>query len=166
MAGIVQKNMFNHAKELDKMTKMMPPKMRQAFERIVLAGKKIMYSKETQPVVDKFMNSDAPVAEKLGLGVANIIVMIDNKANGAVPKDILIPAATVLLFDAADFLRKTGETVTVSDIGNAYEMMFFGIFQAYGMEPDQVEQVFDKMGGQSQVGAEEQAPAPEEQGNV
>jgi len=158
MAGLIRDSMkFDHAAELKKMRSIMPKEMQDGFERVVLAGKKILYSNETREMVDKFLNSDAEVAEKLGLGVANVMILIDNKANGNIPKEVIIPAATVLLFDAADFLRKTGEKVTAQDIGMAYEMMFFAIFEAYGMAPDQVEQVFDKMG------AEGQEPQPEEE---
>lgn len=145
MAGIVQQNMFDHSKELARMRSIMPEKMREAFDRIVLAGKKVMYSKETAPMVDQYLSSGASTAEKLGGGVANVVVMLDNKAQGAIPKDILIPAATVLLFDAADFMRRTGTKVTTEDIGKAYEMMFYGIFEAYGMKPEQVDATFDRM---------------------
>lgn len=145
MAGIVKQNMFDHSKELARMRSIMPEKMREAFDRIVLAGKKVIYSKETAPMVDQYLSSGASIAEKLGGGVANVVVMLDNKAQGAIPKDILIPAATVLLFDAADFMRRTGTKVTTEDIGKAYEMMFYGIFEAYGMKPEQVDATFDRM---------------------
>lgn len=145
MAGIVKQNMFDHSKELARMRSIMPEKMREAFDRIVLAGKKVMYSKETAPMVDQYLSSGASTAEKLGGGVANVVVMLDNKAQGAIPKDILIPAATVLLFDAADFMRRTGTKVTTEDIGKAYELMFYGIFEAYGMKPEQVDATFDRM---------------------
>ena len=145
MAGIVKQNMFDHSKELARMRSIMTDKMREAFDRIVLAGKKVMYSKETAPMVDQYLSSGASTAEKLGGGVANVVVMLDNKAQGAIPKDILIPAATVLLFDAADFMRRTGTKVTTEDIGKAYELMFYGIFEAYGMAPEQVDATFDRM---------------------
>lgn len=153
MAGLIQKNMFNHSKELAKMVSAMPPKMRTAFEKVVLAGKKVMYSKETQSVVNQFLDADMPVANKLGEGIANLVVMLDNKSNGAIPKDVMIPAATVLLFDAADFLKQTGEKITAADIGKAYELMFYGIYMAYGMQPEQVDQVFEKMGAGAKQGA-------------
>ena len=155
MAGIIQDKMnpaqkqapkFDHGAELQKMRSNMPPKMRNAFDRVVLAGQRIMYGKETKQVVEQFLSHDMPVANKLGEGVANLVVMIDNKANGAIPKDVLIPAGTVLLFDAADFLKQTGETISAQDIGKAYELMFYGIFEAYGGKPEQVDAVFDKMG--------------------
>lgn len=153
MAGLIQKNMFNHSKELAKMVSAMPPKMRTAFEKVVLAGKKVLYSKETQSVVSRFLDADMPVANKLGEGIANLVVMLDNKSNGAIPKDVMIPAATVLLFDAADFLKQTGEKITAADIGKAYELMFYGIYMAYGMQPEQVDQVFEKMGAGAKRGA-------------
>lgn len=146
MNGMIQKNMFNHSAELKRMRSSMPPEMQRAFDRIVLAGQKILYSKETQPMVDKILNADIPVANKLGEGVANIVVMIDNQANGAIPKEIMIPAATVLLFDAADFLKRTGEKITAEDIGTAYELMFYGIYSAYGINPEQLDAIFQKMG--------------------
>lgn len=146
MAGIVQQNMFDHAKELAKMRQSMPEKTRQAFDRVVLAGKKILYSRETRGMIDKFMQIEAPIAEKLGSGIANVVIMIDNQANGNIPKDVIIPAATVLLFDAADFLRQTGEQISTQDIGKAYEMMFYGIYSGYGIKPEQLDATLNKMG--------------------
>jgi hypothetical protein len=136
---------FDHAAELKRMREVMPEKFQKMFDRIVLAGQKILYSKETSEMVDQFLSQDAPIEERLGNGVANIVVMIDNKSNGAIPKEVLVPAGTVLLFDAADFLTQTGETISTEQIGKAYEMMFYGIFAAYGAEPGQVDAVFDEM---------------------
>ena len=136
---------FDHSAELKKMRESMPEKMRNAFDRVVLAGQKILYGKETQDMIDEFLNQNAPLEEKLGAGVANIVVMIDNKANGAIPKEILVPAGTVLLFDAADFLTQSGEKISTTVIGKAYEIMFYGIFAAYGAEPQQVDAAFGDM---------------------
>lgn len=146
MAGLVQQNMFNHGKELAKMRQSMPEKTRQAFDRVVLAGKKVLYSRETRGMIDKFMQTEAPIAEKLGCGIANVVIMIDNQANGHLPKDVIIPAATVLLFDAADFLKQTGEQISTQDIGKAYEMMFYGIYSGYGIKPEQLDATLTKMG--------------------
>lgn len=151
MNGMIQKNMFNHGVELKRMRSAMPPEMQRTFDRIVLAGQKILYSKETQPMVDQILNADIPMANKLGEGVANIVVMIDNKANGAIPKEVIIPAATVLLFDAADFLKRTGEKITAEDIGKAYELMFYGIYEAYGVQPKQLDSILEKMGSQGKT---------------
>lgn len=160
---------FDQNKEIQKMVSVMPPETKKAFTQIVKAGQTIMYSPETREEIMSFLTIDAPVEERLGSGIANLVIMIDNKANGALPKEAMIPAATVLLFDAADILRKAGETVGVEQMGAAYEMMFYGIFAGYGMEPDQVDATFD--GIESEIGTQgtqggQQGQMPQEAGGM
>ena len=94
------------------------------------------------------------------MGVANLIVLIDNQSNGSLPKEAMIPAATVLLFDAADTLSQGGEKITSQQIGDAYQMMFYGIFSAYGMDEQQTDAAFDHLG--ANVKKPEADPAGEE----
>lgn len=166
MEGIIERNaapeqsgpQFDQNAELAKMAQAMGPEREDAFRRVVLAGKKILYGKETQGMIDEFMATDAPIEEKLGTGIANLLILIDNKANGNVPKDVMIPAGTVLLFDAADFLRQSGEKITVEQMGSAYEHMFYGIFAGYGAQPEQVDAAFDQFAAQRQQGAQPEQP--------
>ena len=147
---------FNHGDELAKMIESMPAEMRKAFQQVVMAGKKVLYSQETAPIIDEVLNAEGSIGEKLGAGIANLVVTLDNKANGAMPKDVIIPAATVLLFDAADALAQAGMKIATQDIAVAYETMFYSIFQSYGAAPEQVDQVMDRLG------QDQQAPAPEQ----
>jgi hypothetical protein len=155
---------FDQNKEIEKMVSVMPAETKKAFTQIVKAGQTIMYSPETREEIMSFLATDAPVEERLGSGIANLVIMIDNKANGALPKEAMIPAATVLLFDAADILRQSGETISVEQMGSAYEMMFYGIFSGYGMEPDQVDATFD--GIESELGGQQQQQATPAPGGV
>lgn len=139
---------FDHAGEIDKMVQAMPQEMRKPFENIVEAGKRVLYGPDTRQMVMDFMNNNAPLEDKLGTGIANLIVMLDNKANGSLPKETLIPAGTVLLFDFIDVLKETGENITNEQIAKAYQFMFYGIFQGYGMESDKLDQVFSHMAQQ------------------
>lgn len=139
---------FNHAQEIGKMIEVMPPEMKQAFQKVVLAGKKMLYSPDTREMINEVLTSEAEMGEKLGAGIANLMIMMDNQAQGAIPKDVMIPAATVLLFDAADALKQSGETISAEELGQAYEIMFYNIFAGYGAQPEQVDQVMDKMGAQ------------------
>lgn len=166
MEGLIERNaapeqsgpQFDQNEELAKMAQAMGPEREDAFRRIVLAGKKILYGKETQGMIDEFMATDAPIEEKLGTGIANLLILIDNKANGNIPKDVMIPAGTVLLFDAADFLRQSGEKITVEQMGSAYEHMFYGIFAGYGAQPEQVDGALDQFATQRQQGAQPEQP--------
>lgn len=169
MEGLIERNaapggaqpggpQFDQNAELAKMAQAMGPEREDAFRRVVLAGKKILYGKESQGVIDQFMATQAPIEEKLGTGIANLVVMIDNKAQGNIPKDVMIPAGTLLLFDAADFLRQSGEQISVEQMGSAYEHMFYGIFAGYGAQPEQVDAAFDQF-AQQQQGGGQAAPA-------
>lgn len=136
---------FDAGKELKKMEEAIPPNLRPAFNQIISAGRQIVYGQETRDEILKFLTSDAPLEERLGNGVANLIVMIDNKANGKLPKEVFIPAATVLLFDVAETLTKGGEEIPTEVLAKSYEIMFYGIFAGYGMEPEKVNAAFDGM---------------------
>jgi hypothetical protein len=171
MAGIIERNAapegmeaeapagsFDQNAELAKMAQAMGPEREDAFKRVVLAGKKILYGKETQGMVQEFMATDAPIEEKLGTGIANVLVMMDNQAQGNIPKDVMIPAGTVLLFDAADYLRQSGEKISAQQLASAYEHMFYGVFAGYGSSPEQTDAALDDFaasrGGQQQSGQE------------
>lgn len=177
MEGLIERNaapegaqpggqQFDQNAELAKMAKAMGPEREDAFRRVVLAGKKILYGKESQGFIDEFMATEAPIEEKLGTGIANLVILIDNKAQGNIPKDVMIPAGTLLLFDAADFLRQSGEQISVEQMGSAYEHMFYGIFAGYGAAPEQVDAAFDQFARQQQGGGQAQAPAGQQQGVV
>jgi len=175
MEGLIERNAapegaqpsgpkFDQNAELAKMARAMGPEREDAFRRVVVAGKRLLYGKETQGMIDQFMSTEAPIEEKLGTGIANLVIMIDNKAQGNIPKDVMIPAATVLLFDAADFLRQSGEQISVEQLGAAYEHMFYGIFAGYGAQPEQVDAAFDQFAQQQQGGGPAQAPAGQQRG--
>lgn len=176
MQGLIERNaapeagqgpQFNQNAELARMAQAMGPERQEAFQRVVLAGKRILYGKETQGMIDEFMSVDAPIEEKLGSGIANLLVMIDNKAQGNIPKDVMIPAGTLLLFDAADFLRQSGERISVEQLGAAYEHLFYGLFAGYGAAPEQVDAALDQFGqqpGAAQEGEAMTQPQPQPQG--
>jgi hypothetical protein len=155
---------FDQGAEIGKMIEMMPDDMRQSFMQVVKAGKTILYSPETRQDIQDFLAQEAPIEEKLGMGIANLVIMIDNQANGNLPKEVMIPAATVLLFDAADVMRQAGEKITPEQMASAYEMMFYGIYAGYGMEPDQVDSVFGEMERMSSQ--PQQAQQPQQPGQV
>lgn len=151
--GLIQKaqaGAFDKVAEVEKMISVMPAKMRQSFEKIVEAGKRVMYGPETREEVMSFLGQDAPLEEKLGTGIANLVILLDNKANGNLPKDVLIPVGTVLLFDLIGVMEESGEDITPQVMSSAYQHMFYGIFSGYGVPPEKLDQLFDEVGAQTQ----------------
>ncbi len=137
-----------HEDELANMVKVMPPQMRDAYQRVVVAGKKMMYAPETAEAIQGIiLDDEVPMANKLGEGVANLVVMMDNQGNGTIPKDILVPVGVTLMFEAADYLFEVGMEVTEKDLSDAMELMVYSIFAAYGVPEEEVDKTIDKLMG-------------------
>lgn len=137
-----------HEDEQANMVTVMPPEMRDAYQRVVVAGKKMMYAPETAEAIHGIILDDKiPMANKLGEGVANLVVMMDNQGNGTIPKDVLVPVGVTLMFEAADYLFEVGMEVTEKDLSDAMELMVYSIFEAYGVPQAEVDKIIDKLMG-------------------
>ena len=159
--------------QIDKMTQLMDPKMGDSYDRVVTAGMKMLYSQENAEMMHSIvLNDEIPVANKLGEGIANLMVMMDNQGNGTIPKEIMVPAGITLMFEAADYLFEIGVEVTEEDLGAALELLMKGILVGYGIDPAAMDKVIDAMGqklGFESTGDEDGeavtgSPAPGEKG--
>lgn len=160
MSPIVQ----GHMDELAQMRKLMDPKQADAYDRVTAAGMKMMYSPDNAEMIHGLiMDEKVPVANKLGEGVANLLVMMDNQGNGSIPKEVLVPAGVTLLFEAADYLFEVGVEYTEDDLAKALELMIDGVFVGYGIDPKQIDKVVDDMG--KKLGFEEEAGGGAEEGD-
>lgn len=151
-----------HMDELQAMEAAMPPELKDAYDRVLLAGKKMMYSPNTQEaIVNIITDENIPVPNKIGEGVANLVVMMDNQGNGTIPKEVIVPVAVSLMMEAADYLYEVGIDVTEQDLAEGLKILIYGIFQAYGMPPEELDKLVDQaasqmdMGGESEGGLEE-----------
>ena len=155
----------SHIDELTKMRELMDDKMGNAYDRVLTAGMKMLYSKDSAKVISDLIESEeVPMANKLGEGIANLLVMMDNQGNGTIPKEVLIPVGVALMFEAADYLYEVGVEVTEDDLGKALELLINGVFTGYGIDPVKMEQVIDDMG--KKLGFEEGAEEELEEGET
>lgn len=146
-----------------------PPDLKAAFQRVIAAGLKVMYSEETHQDVMNMLPKDGSPAENLGHGIANLVNMLWQQSNKTLPPQLFIPAGTYLLTDAAEFLQQSGDSnVTDADVGEALLVMITDIFKMAGANADQAMQLLDQMGLSKQQGNPEgprggapTAPAPE-----
>lgn len=159
-----------HMGELEQMQALLDGKLGDAYDRVTTAGMKMLYAPENAEMIQGLiLNDEVPVPNKLGEGIANLLVMMDNQGNGTIPKEILVPVGVTLMFEAADYLFEVGIDVTEEDLGAALELMINGVFVGYGIDPAKIEQVIDDMGkklgfeeGSGAPAAEPAAPADEE----
>jgi hypothetical protein len=122
----------------------LPPELQNAYERVVVAGMKMMFSKETSKYMLQQLEAPGPMAEKLGNGVAELMIALFMQSNKTMPPQVIIPAGTELVVQAADFIKKSGlAEVTNRDIGDGVQIMMSQVFRQFGIDPDQL---FQKIG--------------------
>ena len=134
------------------------PAQQEPLQRIVLAGKKVMYSEQTHAIVAQTLQGPGPLPKKLGEGIAGLMGMLAKEAKGALPAPLLIPAGMVLVAEGADFMRRAGQQVTDVDVGQAFEYMVGAVLRVMKIDPA-------KLGTGAAPGAPA-APAAAPQGGV
>jgi len=113
--------------------------------RVVIAGMKVMFSKESHRAMLQEIQRPGPLGERLGKGVAGLLLMLFKESNGTMPPAVMIPAGVKLLMEAVDFLRKSGlEKPTNADIGDGIQIMMSTVLEKFGVAPDKLEQLLNQ----------------------
>jgi hypothetical protein len=140
----------------------LPPDMKEPFERVVLAGTKIMVSDEMQDVIDREFGANKPTFQKLGESVAGLMGLIGAQAKN-MPPAVVIPAGIELLHEAAAFIGDTNRAqVSPDDIKRATQYFVVLMMQGQGASKDQITQALT--GGAGAPGEGEAAGPPAQPG--
>lgn len=138
----------------------MPPELQEAYDRVVLAGMKIMFTKDSHKLMLKELQKPGPVGQKLGQGIAGLMLILVKESNNSIPPAVLIPAGIQLMMQAVDFMRKTGmEKVTNQDIGDGMELMIMTLMEKFGASPEKVQQMLNQFDNQNVQAAAQQMGA-------
>jgi hypothetical protein len=141
-----------------------PPPMREAYDKVVAAGMKIMFDKSTHHLMQEQMAAEGEISDKLAEGVASLMAMMLKNTKGAFPQQLIIPAGIELMLHAADFAAQGGgETVTAEDMGAAVQKFVFKLFEGTGVKPEALMASVDhigKLNEQGQGGAPAAEPGP------
>lgn len=124
----------------------LPKQFHEAFARVVQAGMKVMFSKETHEDISELLSqNDADLGEMLGTQIASLMILLFKKSNKTMPNEVVIPAGTYLLAQGADFLEKvTGEEMPPEMIAQAMQVMIESLMSAAGVEPQKFYSVTDQ----------------------
>ena len=148
--GLIQDNMSRpegddlNAETIKENIKM-PPEFQEAYERVVIAGMKVMFSKESHKLMLDELQKEGPIGQKLGMGIAGLMLLLFKESNQTMPPQVIIPAGVELLMQAADFIRNTKmEKITNADIGEAMEVMISTILQKFGVDPEQMGEMLNQ----------------------
>lgn len=130
----------------------MPPQLQEAYERVVLAGMKLLFDKNTnQLAIKQYQSIEGGVADRLGKSIAGLLATLFRQSNQTMPPQVIIPAGVELLMQAADFIRKTKlEPINNKDIGDAMDVMVTSVLQMFKLDPGKIVQFADQ---QQQQGA-------------
>lgn len=124
-----------------------PPELRNTYERIFLAGQKVMYSPETREMMMRQFQSKQNIAEAAGEGIAKLFAILIAESKGTLNMKAAIPAMTALLCDGLDFLEGVGEIqVDESVLAEATSEMGSAILQVLGVTPEKMQGLLAQSG--------------------
>lgn len=139
----------------EQISQSMPKEFQEAFARVVKAGMKVIFSEEThEDVIQLLSKSEGDVGEMLGGQIANLMAMLYQKSNNTIPGEVIVPAGTYLLAQAAEFLETvTEEEMAPEIIAQAMQTMIDSLMRGFGVDPQKFSQISEQALSQYQ-GAE------------
>lgn len=120
-----------------------PNHLQVPLQKIELAGKKVMYSKDTHQLVMQAMSGDKPWEEKIATGIADLMAILYKQSNNSMPPQLIVPAAILLMCDAIEFMQQSGQAPQL-DIGTTMEGTIVMTLTKFGVKPDQIKGALEK----------------------
>jgi hypothetical protein len=120
----------------------LPPEMQDAYQRLLAAGMKVLFSKETHELILAELEGEGDITIKLGEGVARIVVYLFSESNGTLPEEVIVPAGMILLLKAAEFINESDKgEISDEAVGQAMEIMIRSLFEGFGEDMSQLEEM-------------------------
>jgi hypothetical protein len=110
----------------------LPEELKEAYVRVVDAGLKVMFDPSMRERTLEFMEGPGDPAEKMGEGIAAVMVLLFKESNETMPPQVIIPAGIELLIHAADVARKSGLAMTQDDVAEAIGVFVEATFRQFG----------------------------------
>lgn len=133
------------------------PRMRPAIDKTVQAGERVMYAPQTRAQLMAALG-DGSNPETIGGGIAKVLGVLFHKTHNTLPMQVGVPAATILLLEALQFIEDSGKAkVTPEMLAECTKAMGSAVLQMFGVTPDRLQAMFAGQGGQ---GAPAQAAPP------
>ncbi len=143
--------------------KIVQPQMKDAVDRIVAAGMRLMYSPAMKDERLQAVQSPDPIPKKLAENTTGLILTLDKQSRGGLPVEAIFPAAVMLLSEAAEVLKAAGQDVSEEDYLDAVRMLFVLLGKKMGGTDEQIMQAAQQALPQgAQDEAQEPMPADEQ----
>ena len=115
----------------------MPQQDMEAFQRVVLAGMKLMYDKQTFGIFKAGMTKEnVPVPARLAAESAGLMQMLYEKSNKSIPLQVIAPAAAMLLMEMGKFMTEAGVAkVSSADVQQGTQILMGLLKKMFGKQP-------------------------------
>lgn len=115
-------------------------KDRAAYDKIVAAGTKVIYDKETfSELIKGIETSNDPVLE-VADGIVGVLGVLYKQSRKTMPLTPMISAGMTLLIDAMDFLEQAGmATIDKETLGKATTMYMNSLLSKMGLTPEKMQ---------------------------
>jgi hypothetical protein len=121
---------------------------KEAYDKIVLAGMKVMFSKETHGQLVQGFNDAEDKLTTLVEGVIALIGILFQQSRGTMPPGPMVLAGQSLLMEALDFMEEAGMIeVDEQVLGDATQKYIETLLPKIGLTPDKMNAALAKAQG-------------------
>lgn len=118
-----------------------PPQLTQSIEKVVEAGKKILYSPKTRDLVLQELQSDGNIEDIIGSGVAKLTGMVYAEYKKTLPMEVLMPVNMLLMLEVMDFLEQGGKLEVNNDtLAQTTQATASAMLQLLGITPEKLQE--------------------------
>jgi|MDTB01.1.fsa_nt_gb hypothetical protein len=123
----------------------LPANLQEAYDRVVLAGKKIIFNKDTNKLVLDAIKGEGSLGIRLGKGISTLMMLLYRESQQTMPPSLIVPAGVCLLGEAADFIRKGKiEPINNNIIAEAIQVFIEATIQNFGGDTNRMYSLFDQ----------------------
>lgn len=126
---------------------------------IILAGQKAMYDKKSRKFFLNGLRKEGNPVDIMAAEIAGLMKLLDDKSKGRIPKQVIVPAAIALLYDAVKFASEAGIfTMNKQMLAETSKKIVVALMKIYGVL-DELQKLSAKPAAQPPA-APAQPPAP------
>lgn len=123
-----------------------PAELQDAYDRLVLAGMKMLFDKQSSINIDEAFDRDngKDIGKKMSDGIVALMQILFKQSKG-MPAEVIIPAATNLLTQVVEYAVRAGYEVPPAVMSKATQDVIYGILQQMGgLSPAKVNAMFNQ----------------------
>lgn len=110
----------------------------ESVQRLVMAAERLMYDPKSRGVFMQGITAKASLPMVLAKETVGILKMIDDRTRGNVPKQLIPPAAVLILGEIARFMKDAGlAEPTEQDVADGIKKMLTMLLMTFGQDMKQ-----------------------------